>query len=159
MNRQELYYQVAHSQKAEQEQRNRQLEIKATWTLGFASTLVGVAVIVLKDFSGSGDLSFDTPTLLVLVGFVLAFLSIVVSALNVIRIRTWRHDPILADFAKVLYDYEEDGLTEWAGDQFKNAVEANEGLLTAKAKSVTWSLGSLAALVLFLGALSITIRF
>ena len=63
MDKFELYYQMAQAQLQDQADRNREVEYKATGILGLAVTLMGISVIVIKDFSGSPDQSlFSGPS-------------------------------------------------------------------------------------------------
>ena len=52
MNKYELYYQVAQSHLSEQDGRDKQLEFKASATIGFSATLLGLAALTLGKTDG-----------------------------------------------------------------------------------------------------------
>ena len=158
MEKTELYYQVAHTHLVEQDHRNSQLESKATSILVIAATLVGVAAIVLKDFSASAsdlsrtDLGFAAAVLLsffVTVGFAIAAL----------RVRTFDRRPVLGTFATHLSgDYESTKLVEWVGDEFAHSVEHNHGELAIKAKWVAWIIRAFVVQTALTGLLAVALR-
>ena len=157
MDKAELYYQVAHSHLQEQDQRNRDFDMKAIGVIGVSATLAGIAAIVLKDFSGaSTDLSTLPIALTIFVG--ITFLAAFCFGLNTVRPGKWRRDPNLNDFASHLPDYADDVLIEWAGDQFRNAVEKNDAALKMKATSVLCAIIALFFLAAALIALAVSVR-
>ncbi len=156
MQKYEIYYQVAHSQLQEQHQRNRALDTKAARTLGLAAALGGVGSVVLKDFTGTALPGMSTWTLVAAVLLILSFAATCAFALYAMKPRDWRGDPDLGSFASHLPNYKDHLLVEWAGDQIKNAVIANEGALGDKSQSVERALLTLTALVAALLLISLT---
>ena len=154
-----IYYQIALSQLDEQEERNRATEAKMSGLIGVAAMLVGIAVIVLKDFSNAPPATLSGPTLWLAGAIAVTFVVVLGFGVDVLRPRKWRRDPDLKKFAKYLQEYEDTTKwDEWAGDQARNAVEANEELLNGKLTSVTRAIVALAVLVLLLVALTVVTR-
>ena len=159
MDKDDVFYEVARSQLEEQEQRRIATDSKAMRLVGLAVAFVGVAVIVLKDFSNnSGPLSCWSIGLAAAICVVA--LVIVGLVLWVLKPGTWARDPKLSDFLDAIRDpqYASYNFTEWAGRQFANAVEKNEKVLNMKLGLVKCSLGGLALLSLLLVSLVVTTR-
>ena len=153
MERNELYYRVAQSHLLDQDERNRQLEFKASGVIGLAVALAGVAVVVIKDFSQSPD-SPSVGAVTVAAAFVITFVFSVALAVRASRVYTWRRDPDLRSFAQHLSDdYDDSKLVEWVGDQFANSVEHNENLIERKADTMNKAIVALMIQVALLAAL------
>ena len=72
--------------------------------------------------------------------------------------RKWRNDPELGKFAGHLANYNDTQMVKWAGNQLRNAVAVNRGILKAKSAFLIVSilgLSVMAALLLVLAGLNI----
>ena len=59
----ELYYHVAHAHRQEQDQRNRDFDLKAAGSLGIATTITGMGAILLNGFLNSSSREMTTLSL------------------------------------------------------------------------------------------------
>ena len=155
MQKTELYYQVALSQMEEQEQRNQAIDLKMSGLITLSVTLVGVAAIVLKDFSQNQSIANWSTNPVALVGLAL-FLFVMTCGAWVLSPRSgWRRDPDLKRFREHLPDYGDEVFVKWAGDQLGNAVEANEPKLNNKFKWLGYAIWALAVQVVCLIVLAL----
>lgn len=157
MNTEELYYQVAHSHQLDQDDRNRQLEIKASGTLALAVALIGIGAVVWTDLSTK-----DVPTAawLFALGLGLSFLAVAIAAFGVLRPRVWDRAPELERFSENIVEgrFEGSALIEWVGDQFSKNISSNEAIIEAKASTLTWAMLGLVVQAGTLAGLAITLR-
>ena len=148
MEQTELYYQLAQSNLQDQDQRNRELELKATAILGVTSTLVGIGVLVLKTLSGvDGEGLSQTPVILFMSVLGAGFLIVFFGTVNALRPRDWRRDPELADIEQDLTAYEPHVLEKWVGDQVQNNVNRNEPIVDSKVQSLLFAITGLGVVV------------
>ena len=98
MNKYELYYQVAQSHLSEQDGRDKQLEFKASATVGFSATLLGLAALTLGKTAGLAQVG----AIVMVFGFVLA----AAPSLIAFWIYNWRRDPHLSDLAGHLNEFD-----------------------------------------------------
>ena len=154
MQKYELYYQVAHSHLQEQDQRAQSLEVRASGAMGLGVALLGLVALIINTAFEPGALV--SPGLAIMVACLVAFLSVVGFGFTALRPGGgWRRDPDLKRFESYLPHYEDDTLVKWAGDQFREAVDANEGTLQAKAASVHKVFVSLGLLAIFVCLLAV----
>ena len=140
----ELYYHVTHAHLQEQEQRNRDFDLKAAGCLGIATTITGMGAILLNGFLNSSSREMATLSLVFIALSALVYICTLGCGLLVMKLRDWRLDPDLSKFAAYLPDYDDDAFVEWAGDQFKNAAESNSKVLDRKAWFLMASFGAYA---------------
>lgn len=157
MNTEELYYQVASAHQLDQDDRNRQLELKASGTLGVAVALMGIGAVILTDFSTA-----DVPTAawLFALGLGLAFLAVAIAAFDVLWPRTFSRAPNLEQFSKHIEEgsFEESTMVEWIGDQFSANINSNEPIIIAKAKALNLAMLILVVQAGMLAALAAALR-
>ena len=118
----ELYYHVAHAHLQEQDQRNRDFDLKAAGCLGIATTITGMGAILLNGFLNNSSREMTTLSLVFIALSALVYICTLGCGLLVMRLREWRFDPDLSKFAAYLPDYGDEAFVEWAGDQFKNPL-------------------------------------
>ena len=157
MLKRELYYHVTHAHLQEQEQRNRDFDLKAAGCLGIATTITGMGAILLNGFMNSSSREMPTLALVFIALSALVYICTLGCGLLVMKLRDWRLDPDLSKFAAYLPDYDDDAFVEWAGDQFKNAAESNSKVLDRKAWFLMASFGLTLSLPIFLFALVLTL--
>ena len=157
MLKEELYYHVAHAHLQEQEQRNRDFDLKAAGCLGIATTITAMGAILLNGFLNSSSREMATLSLVIIALSALVYICTLGCGLLVMRLREWRLDPDLSKFAEYLPDYDDDAFVEWAGDQFKNAAEFNSKVLARKAWFLMASFWLTLSLPIFLFALVLTL--
>ena len=158
MLKEELYYHVTHAHLLEQEQRNRDFDLKAAGCLGIATTITAMGAILLNGFLNSSSREMATLSLVIIALSALVYFCTLVCGLLVMRLRDWRLDPDLSKFAEFLPDYDDDAaFVEWAGDQFKNAAECNSKVLARKARFLMASFWLTLSLPIFLFALVLTL--
>ena len=153
----ELYYHVAYAHLQEQEQRNRDFDLKAAGCLGIATTITGMGAILLNGFLNSSGREMATLSLVFIALSALVYICTLGCGLLVMKLRDWRLDPDLSKFAAHLPNYDDDAFVEWAGDQFKNAAEANSKVLARKAWFLMASFWLTLSLPIFLFALVLTL--
>lgn len=154
MQKEELYYQVAHSHLQEQDQRAHSLELRASGAMALGVALLGLtALVVNTSFTGKDVLA--APTLGIAAACGLAFIAVLACGISAQRPSGWRRDPDLAKFKEYLPQYADDILVEWAGDQFQAAVVENEKTLTTKAMFVGYTFLAVVVLVICVFALTI----
>ena len=86
----ELYYHVAHAHRQEQDQRNRDFDLKAAGSLGIATTITGMGAILLNGFLNSSSREMTTLSLV----FIALSALVYICTLGVCpRIRSWRRKP------------------------------------------------------------------
>ncbi len=155
MDKTELYLHIAHEKFSEQYRRGRAFDARAGAVLGVAPTLAGIAAIVLKDFSGQQSLSGADIVATIVLGA--AMVGAMLCALLVLKPQNqWRHDPDLKVFGDNLGRFTDDEVVEWAGEFTRDAVEVNNGLLTAKGRrlvAAVWFLVAMAAALVTLAVL------
>ena len=155
MSKAEIYLQVTQAQHEENYRRGRGFDARAAAVLGLTATLAGIAAIILKDFSGPRPPSL--PTITVLTAFALAAGAAMWCSLRALRPSGW----LGIDHRKLsehLQDLEVACAAKWVGDQFCEAVEHNERLLTAKARSVIGACRWLFGAVVLVVALAVTVN-
>ena len=157
MLKEELYYHVTHAHQQEQQQRNRDFDLKAAGCLGIATTIAGIGAILLNGFLNSSGGEMSTLSLVFIVLSALVYICTLGCGLLVMILRDWRLDPDLSDFAAHLPNYDDDAFVEWAGDQFKNAAEPNSKVLARKARFLMASFGLTFFLPFLLFALVLTL--
>ena len=155
----ELYYHVAHAHGQEQEQRNRDFDLKAAGCLAIATTITGMGAILLNGILNSSSREMTTLSVVVMSLSALVYICTLGCGLLVMKLRDWRLDPDLSEFAAYLHlpDYDDDAFVEWAGDQFKNAAESNSKVLARKARFLMASFGFTLFLPILLFALVLTL--
>lgn len=151
MEKEELYYQLAHTKLVKQDADNRDLEGKAARSIAFAAAVLGAAAAlnILPDELGlpgqwychvAVGLSFASP--------------IVISVCSLFTLwpRKWRDDPLLDRVENYITNpkYKGTVLVRWAGKQFTNAVQENGRILKQKAWAVTTAHVALVVLILVL---------
>lgn len=144
---------MSFSQLKEQRESQRGIDQKVSGLIGISATLVGVAAIVLKDFSGSPEgLSWVSALLASVIA--LTFLAEVYWGYQIMKPREFRHDPDLEKFSEYLGgDYADDAFVGWMGDQLRNSVSYNDKMLKAKVEDLhraLWTMGLLVALTVAL---------
>ena len=153
----ELYYHVAHAHLQEQDQRNRDFDLKAAGCLGIATTITGMGAILLNGFLNNSNREMATLSLVFIVLSALVYICTLSCGLLVMKLRKWRFDPDLSKFAAYLPDYDDEAFVEWAGDQFKNSAECNSKVLAQKAKFLMASFLLTLSLPILLFALGLTL--
>ena len=141
----------------EQQQWNRDLDLKAAGCLGIATTITGMGAILLNGFLNSSGREMATLSLVFIVLSALVYLCTLGCGLLVMKLRDWRLDPDLSKFAAYLPDHDDDAFVEWAGDQFKNAAEFNSKVLARKARFLMASFCFTFSLPILLFALVLTL--
>jgi hypothetical protein len=127
MNSRELYYQVAHTHLADQDDRNRQLETKATAILGLSATMLGFGVFTVEHWLWwsyiPGIITFA------------AFVYTAFSSLKAVWVRKWDRRPQLNELATHIHsgEYKDEGLIEWVADQYSTSIDLNEPIIVDKA--------------------------
>ena len=157
MQKTEVYYQIAHSQLQQQYDDIRTMDTKAAGILALAAALGGVAALVLKSFSSDPKLEMSLATVAASICFCVFFILTCAFALLVLKTGSRRSDPDLEKFSSLLPYSSDKAMGEWAGDQLRNAVTANEDRLARKARWMNSGLLFICLLVLGLIALSITV--
>ena len=155
MSKQEIYLQIVRSQHEENYRRGRGFDARAATVLGLAATLAGIAAIVLKDFSGPRPLSPET--IAILAAFALAAGAAMRCSLRALSPRGW----LGIDFkglSERLQEIDPARGAEWVGDQFRETVEYNEAVLTAKGRSVIRACRWLFGAALLVVALAVTVN-
>jgi uncharacterized SAM-binding protein YcdF (DUF218 family) len=153
----ELYYHVAHAHLQEQDQRNRDFDLKAAGCLGIATTITGMGAILLNGFLNNSSREMTTLSLVFIALSALVYICTLACGLLVMRLREWRFDPDLSKFAAYLPDYDDEAFVEWAGDQFKNSAESNSKVLARKARFLMASFLLTLSLPILLFALVLTL--
>ena len=147
----ELYYQVASSQKLEQDNRHRQLELKATAVLAVAATLLGLASFTASQWTSWSII----PGIVLLAAFGWTALWAVVG----LKIRQHHASPQLQE----LSDHIDSGkfgplkLTEWVADALTEAVKFNEAVSLSIAGAISRAVYGLAVEAFALGMLMISV--
>lgn len=149
MDREDLYYQLTHTKLVKQDSDNRDLEGKAARSIAFAAAILGASVAL-------GILPEDMDVGKVVLCNILAYIAftspavVSLSALFTLWPRKWRDDPLIDRVGGYIADkqYKPKALVEWAGNQYTNAVSANEKILKQKAWAVTISYISVVTLIL-----------
>ena len=159
-NKRELYYQVAHSHLSEQDGRNQLIEQKASGALALSSALVGIAAIVIKDFSGTSSVPLTGITLFFGTFMAVAFVATAGLSFRTLWIRSWQRTPDLKAFSEHLSNpiYEDEGMVEWVGDEFARSVEHNDRILNTKVDALRGAMIALVAEVAALAGLALSIR-
>ncbi len=159
MDKFELYYQVAFSHLLEQDQRNRDLEIKASGTLGVGVAIVGLAALVIADFSTSSSLRLSAYTFLSLAALGIMFVGVFVCTIYTLWVRSgWDRRPDPEELAENLSKFNDNELAEWVGDGISKAYKINEKNLVGKANAIRLGMTALSAETVFLALLAITTR-
>ena len=154
----ELYYHVAHAHRQEQDQRNRDFDLKAAGSLGIATTITGMGAILLNGFLNSSSREMTTLSLVFIALSALVYICTLGCGLLAMRLREWRFDPDLSKFAAYLPDYGDEAFVEWAGDQFKNSAESNSKVLARKGQFLMASFLLPLSLPILLFALVLTLE-
>ena len=155
----ELYYQVAQSHLLEQDQRNRDLELKATGTSGVGIALVGLAALVMADFSGVSANKLSALTFVLAGALGVTFLVAFYYSLRTLWVRDdWDRRPMPRELAGHLSNYPEKELVEWVADGITCAHEINERVLITKANAVKRAMLALSSETVFLALLAISTR-
>ena len=160
MDKNELYYRVAHSRLLDQEQRYGASDIKITGIASLSVVLVGISPLFLEDFFdaiATKDVSWVSWVFVAL--FALSAILVMYSTFRVLKPRKWRRNPNLPTLAGHLSDYDDNVLSKWVGDEMSRAVYKNESVLESKSSGVTWALAGVLGLVVSLVALPISLLF
>ncbi|MDP6494544.1 MAG: hypothetical protein QGI09_03785 [Dehalococcoidia bacterium] len=160
MGKEQLYYQVAFAHLTDQDDRNKQLERKATAALTLSAALVGVGAILIKDFSVSPT-ALSEAVLWIAASVMVMFFFVVGLTFHVLKVREWRRDPGLQKFPGYIHDdeYTPDAMVEWVGDAYADSFTHNERLIHAKVWGVNWAFIALVSEVTLLAFLAFAIRF
>ena len=137
MNKVDVYYQVAAGHRLEQEQRNRDFDLKAMGCAGIATTITSMGAILLNGILSAPIRELTVLPIALICLTALVYLGALASSLLVIMLRDWRIDPVLNLFARHLPGFEDRAIVEWAGDQFRNAAEENSKILAKKGRLLT----------------------
>ena len=158
MDKIELYYQLANNFLREQDQRHRAIELKATSALGIGSTLVAIAALVIKDFSGVSPSNLPIESVMLAAGLGISFLFTAICVMIALWPRSWGRGMNPQELADNLAGYQDNGLIEWVADSLTMAFNQNENRVNKKAIATTWAMISLIGEVIFLGILTISTR-
>lgn len=154
----ELYYRHGLAQLSEQYQRGRGLDARAGTVAAVASALVGVAAIVLKDFTGPtapGKVSIIVASMIAL-----SFLGSMGYCLRAISPRkAWYFDPPLDEFVEGFDKYPKTNPTRWTGNQIRNSVRKNELAINHKAKALSRAVTCLIVMGMLTVALGVAVKF
>lgn len=133
MDKSDLLYDVANTQRKEQDESRRHFDTMATGILALSGALVGVLT-----FSKVGWASWSVfPVVFVLLGF----LGVVMTTLASLWLRKWHFQPPLSDLYKHIEsgEYEDEALIIWSGKQIMGAVEHNRDVLSSKSLWLSWA--------------------
>ena len=160
MNKYDLYYQIAKSALDDQDQRNRELQGKATHLASLSILLLSLGVIVLKDFSGTGMVALSAISWVFLAKALGLFICTVVSAIQVLKPDDWVRNPAVKDFAPYIDDtaYADSRMLKWAADETDKSVQKNERLINRKAAWLRVGFVSASLLVVMIGVLAVLVR-
>ena len=154
MEKSEIYYQYALGRLQEQDQRNRDIELKVIGIFGVAVTVVGFGMFLFRDASALSNWGL---VLMAVVG--VAFLLVLVSVFLSLLARNWRRDPPISEVAKAVRDNYEEPVDTWLGRQIDNAVTCNEKIINTKALCLNLALGGLSVEVVFLFIVAMLTRY
>lgn len=161
MDRHQLYYEVAFRTAEDDNRTYRDFQTKAASLLGIAAALVGVAMIILKDFSGgtSSPISLSGIEIGMVVAVSLTFIAVGVISIYVLWPKTWHSDPHIENYSTHVKDtgYEDDVLVDWTADQYRNAVQKNRDRLGRTATMIAIGYSSLGLQVLSVIGLAIAV--
>ena len=156
MNKIELYYQTALSQIEEQEHRRRAIDSKGASLMGITVTLAGVAVILLKNFSGRADETLGNLSIGIASAIALIAVASLLNTLRILKPREWHRRPDLSDMSRHVHNHQYDDtiMMDWMGDELRESISHNEKILNEKVNAVNFIvklLAALTALLVFLG--------
>lgn len=155
MDKDDLYYQIASNKLTEQYQRGRGFDSRAVGIMGLSATVGGIAAVVLKDFTGtatSGEA--DVAVAIVLAMSVLATMLCSILALR--PRKEWRHDPELGKLSSQMRNWDEVVTLRKVSLAMRDAITANNDILSDKGKHVVaagWFLMVSALCLIVLGIL------
>ena len=150
MDKQERFYQLALGRLKEQDQRNRDLDLKAGACLAVATTILTIAALVLNASLQDSAAAILCPELVFMVLGAAAYVGVVVNTASTMRPRTWELGPKLSDISQQLDSYEDDVLLQELNALLACNTDANETVLQEKAtafKHALWMLVLLPALL------------
>lgn len=160
MDRYELYYNYAHSQIQEQDNRKQSIEVKARGFITLSIALLGVAGLIAANFTSTtlmmGEVSFSSLTM----GLMLAsFIWAVASSFRILSVDEWYISPPLERLQAHVQNpgYSDEYLVEWTADRMVQAYILNEGILMDKSGKLRWALIALSMQGAALGLLILTI--
>ena len=158
MDRYELYYNYAHSQIQEQDNRKQSIEVKARGFITLSIALLGVAVLIAANFTSEivtiGGFS-SLPLVLTLISFIWA----VGASFRILSVDEWYISPPLERLQAHVQNpgYSDEYLVEWTADRMVQAYILNEDILMDKSGKLRWALIALSIQGAALGLLILTI--
>lgn len=160
MDRYELYYNYAHSQIQEQDNRKQSIEVKARGFITLSIALLGVAGLIAANFTSTtlmmGEVSFSSLTM----GLMLAsFIWAVASSFRILSVDEWYISPPLERLQAHVQNpgYSDEYLVEWTADRMVQAYILNEDILMDKSGKLRWALIALSMQGAALGLLILTV--
>ena len=124
MNKYELYSQVARDKFQYQDALHKDFGSKAINLSVFSGALLATATVLLRLSGESAALSQPSVCLFVTVGVL--FLLTAGSGLFNLLPRGWRHNPTLEELAEHLPNYQDQGIIDWVGDEYRRSVTSNQ---------------------------------
>lgn len=160
MDRFEFYYQYALSKIKEQNERKQSLEVKARNSMGLSIALLGVAGLIVSNFST--DMMSKSDFAWTIIGLILvASLFCIALSLRSLYVHEWHINPAPETLQQHLKnpEYADAVLLEWAADGMISAYSINESTLQDKDTKLRLALATLSFQGAFLGLLMLVTRF
>jgi len=160
MDRYELYYNYAHSQIQEQNERKQSIEVKARGFITLSIALLGVAGLIAANFTSTtlmmGEVSFSS----LIMGLMLAsFIWAVASSFRILSVDEWYINPSLEEFQAHIQnpDNTDEQIAEWTVDSMTQAYILNEDIISDKSAKLRRTLIALYLEGIALGMLILTV--
>ena len=158
MDRYELYYNYAHSQIQEQNERKKSIEVKARGFITLSIALFVVAGIVSTDFTSNRTVIDGANSLPLWLTLAFAMLSMSLSFLALYIVQ-WHIMPPLKELQLHIHNpaCTSEQLAEWIADSMVQAYILNEDILMDKSDKLRWALITLYIEGAALGVLILTV--
>ena len=156
MNKFDLYYQVAHSHLVEQDNRNQQLDFKASGVIALSATLMGFAALTVTGWASW--------SIWLALSMLIDFAVAAGASIPILWTKDFDRSPDLPFLSQQLASsdddglarFDDDGLTLWTAKEFSISVKINDRVLDNKADWLEWALAGLIAEAVLLGLLVIS---
>lgn len=150
MDKYELYYKVAQSKLVDQDDRDRQINLRATGVMAVGTTLVGFVALTLGNWPGWA---------LPLAAMTLLFWAVESAlVLSVVRTRDWHRSPKFDELDKYVDQYEVDGLTLWVSRAVGASYTNNEQIIDLKSRRLNYAMYGLVGQALSFGVTLILVQ-
>ena len=155
MTKQRFYYDLARQALALQDTTNDEYNQRAHRSITLAITMVGAGAVIVN--LGGGIPGWSAPLVGSLVPLVACFLFVVVASVKAMWFEDWHAGVKPEEVRGHLPTYDEDGLTEWAGDRYAESHVANRGILATRSRYLQGALIGLALEAACLIAFGVTV--